>query len=434
MGSITPLPQEPIQGEQSRVILVRGYVSSLALVDEALPQIDAMPLQVNLDVIYLTVEMPDDSRDGVRFEELYQKKLISAGWPVRANVPPAFRASRGGMKFAFLETSQEKLVEELKSTGTAKLFGIGRAVVIDKGCTELGINPSKGLTPRPDPFAPNASKDAAKSQTADAKKESSQAKAQNAAARLLGIPQESPEGRLRLCPTLFADGAIRIEIHSERPRRPGDPAVEGSFTTPTVPEMSICVVVPNGATAVLGGMFRQASDVKSNATALQGESRPAVKRREVLALVTPRTIGPAVTGTVDMAIRQVIARQYVEAAQEARQAGNRDVMARFIELAMRFDPTDRVAIDLRNRLWFSAPSQNPVTEARMVVVREPSAGHRHNPNSNKEIPPPPGVDTGRIVPPGEASEAERRGIVQGMILSPLIPVQAERRADGLWSR
>src|SRR5262249_245441 len=101
---------------------------------------------------------------------------------------------------------------------------------------------------------------------------------------------------LRIRPFVSPDGMVRMEIHPERSQGVVDP--QTGLATPTTAELTANVIVPGGATLVIGGLMEDEDDYQQQG--LPGLSRiPALgalfglksktnNRRELVVLLTPR--------------------------------------------------------------------------------------------------------------------------------------------------
>jgi type IV pilus assembly protein PilQ len=194
--------------------------------------------------------------------------------------------------------------------------------------------------------------------------------------------------QLRLRPYVSSDGSIRMEVHPEVSSE--GPIFDG-IPSKNLTEVTTNIMCYDGCTVVIGGLMQE--DLQSNFTQIPFlGSLPVVGplfrqkndtnvRREILVLVTPRIIyepeydNESIAGQNEFVERETVAadsqillgrsvsaRRFIRSAMAARDAGNFTAARRYANLAVRFDPNNRSAIDLRDELNAMQPEMHSVID------------------------------------------------------------------------
>ena len=210
---------------------------------------------------------------------------------------------------------------------------------------------------------------------------------------------------LRLRPFVSSDDIIRMEIHPERSEGVVDPTT--GLPTQTMAELTTNVMVPNGATLVIGGLIEDDDDYTQSG--LPGLSRLPIlghlfgtreksdTRQELVVLLTPHIWSPGQVG------------------------GNHDALATQGSKGSRGNvrqapPATTAAL---------APNPPAATPAPSpaAAAAEPSPGR-----APATLPPLPPLSSRSALPPVETIEVSRRTGLSGTLESQPEPPPADRLA------
>lgn len=402
-------------------LLVQDYECVLSLVDQVVAEVDRRPVQVAIEAMILSVRLDDTHEMGVDFQFLRDNGnvVFGTGDPLQDLAEVTFD---GGLKFAYLDGNYAAFLSTLESIGDTNVIATPRLMVLNKHRAQILIGSELG-------YVSTTVTETSTSQTVE----------------FLQVGTQ-----LRLRPFVSDDGRIRMEIHPELST--GVVAVENGFTLPEkeVTEVTTNVMVPDGATMVLGGLMRE--DLVTTTTqvpfagslpvvgALFRHKEENTERREILVLVTPRIISEPEAAqeghhaASEFHRRQSVyadqmspfgkrhlGRKYFRMAQEAWAAGDADAALRYVELAVHFDPMNRAAIDLRADVWAGSYEGDHSLPSRLQVAPPLEAidGAEVAPWIVEELetpPSPPPLDSSRRTeagnsrpPPRQASHGRPRG-------------------------
>lgn len=379
------------------VLMVRDYEAVLAQVDQIVAEVDVRPMQVAIEAMILSVKLNDTDTLGVNWDLLRDKKHLrfAIGMP-DTTLPTTF--TTGGLNFAFLDSNLGAFIEALQEYNETDVIATPRIMVINKQRAEIQIGRQQG-------YVTSTVTETSTTQT---------------------VQMMDTGTILRLRPFISSDGLIRVEVHPELST--GEVVEKGDVLVPDkeLTQVTTNVMVRDGCTVVLGGLFRDEVSNDVNQVPVLG-SLPVIgalfrnrtdktTRHEILVLLTPHIIyepescqegdkaacefhrrQAVVTEKMSPWNRHNISRKYVRLAQNAWAVGDRESALRYAELAVQFDPQFRTAIDLRATIWQNAPQgKHTLPTAALVPEGHPLDGQEiagwvlddleHNPA------PPPTLD------------------------------------------
>ncbi len=350
-------------------VLVQDYEAVLAQVDEVVREIDRRPLQVHIDAMIIAVTLNDNTKIGVDFQWLRNEQNVrfGSGTP-RVNplngagrVDPAtggtvgeYQFTNGGLQFAFLDQSLGMFLTMLETVGDINVLSTPRLLCLNKQRAEILIGSQI-------PYTTSTVTQTFTTQTV----------------QFLDIGTQ-----LRLRPYISSDGSIRMEVHPEISS--AGPLFNG-VPSKNLTQVTTDVMCYDGCTIIIGGLMQEDLSTTISQVPYLG-SLPYVGplfrtktdntvRREILVLLTPRIVYEpeypessaeqkeeferrqlVAEDSQSLISRVVSARRFIRRSQEAREKGDFVKARRFANLAVRFDPNSRAAIQQRDELNAMLPS------------------------------------------------------------------------------
>jgi general secretion pathway protein D len=276
----------------SDVLVVQDYESNLKIIDQIVQRVDVQPVQVLIEAVIISVELDRDKELGVNFgvvDNLGQTlgvvgsgavlnsnvgftpaSVLTAAGKIIAGTPPdptGFASADNGVKFGFVSNNTTGFIRALETVGSTKILASPRILVLNKQRAEIQLGARlgfRGVT------------------------------SQNFTSTVQAVQFLNTGTLLRLRPFVSSDGMVRMEIHPERSQ--GTINADG-LPNATTAELTTNVMVPDGATLVIGGLMEDEDDYQQQG--LPGVSRvPALGylfgfkqkqdfRRELVVLLTP---------------------------------------------------------------------------------------------------------------------------------------------------
>ena len=197
--------------------------------------------------------------------------LTTAGKIAGAAADPTGLASAAnGAKFGFVANNVTGFVQALETIGSTKILASPRILVLNKQRAEIQLGTRLGF----------------------------QTFSQNFTSTIQQVQFLNTGTLLRIRPFISHDGMIRMEIHPER----SSGTVTNNIPNQQTAELTTNVMVPDGATLVIGGLMEDEDDFQLQG--LPGLSRiPALGylfgfrqknegRREMVVLLTPHIWSP----------------------------------------------------------------------------------------------------------------------------------------------
>ncbi len=293
---------QPITGGASMasndMVVIQDYESNLKIVDQIIQRLDVQPVQVLIEAVIISVELDLDKQLGVNFAVVdnlgQQLGTIGAGAVINSNVgftpasvltaagkiaatstpdPNGFASAANGIKYGFISNNITGFVRALETVGSTKILASPRILVLNKQRAEIQLGSRLGFR-------------------------------STVTQNIIGTTQQvqflNTGTLLRLRPFISSDDIIRMEIHPERSEGVVDPTT--GLPSQTLAELTTNVMVPNGATLVIGGLMED--DDTYTQTGLPGLSRLPIlgylfgtrektdQRRELVVLLTPHVWSP----------------------------------------------------------------------------------------------------------------------------------------------
>jgi type IV pilus secretin PilQ/predicted competence protein len=278
------------------MIIVQDYPENLMIVDDMIAKLDVMPVQVLIEAIIIRVDLTKTQMLGVNLGAVNMLDTVLAlsgngsalsntiGFtPLKILSAPTGNilnnagnalggSSNGGLSFGFIGGNVSGFVQALETIAKTNVLATPRVLVLNKQRAEIQLGQRLGY----------------------------RTLVTNLTSTVQQIQFINTGTLLRLRPFISDDGMIRMEIHPERST--------GLIDANGVPQvntarMTTNVMVPNGATLVIGGLIDNQDDSSQNGVpvlnrlpvvgALFRTRNQDVIKSEVVILLTPRLWNPA---------------------------------------------------------------------------------------------------------------------------------------------
>ena len=292
---VTSRRPEATRVSDSDHLIIQDYESNLKIIDQIIQRIDVRPVQVLIEAVIMSVDLEHDKELGVNFavtDNLAQmlgtvgtgtalngnvgfnptQLLTSSGQLAQGAIPDAqgFTSATNGIKFGFVASNVTGFVRALETIGSTKILASPRILVLNKQRAEIQLGARLGF----------------------------QTLSQNFTSTIQQVQFLNTGTLLRLRPFVSGDGMVRMEIHPER----SSGSVTNNIPNQQTAELTTNVMVPDGATLVIGGLMEDEDDFQMQG--LPGLSRMPVLgylfgarqktegRRELVVLLTPHIWSP----------------------------------------------------------------------------------------------------------------------------------------------
>jgi type IV pilus secretin PilQ/predicted competence protein len=275
------------------VMIIQDYEENLALIDTMVQRLDVMPVQVLLEAIIVRVDLNRTQSLGVNYGAIdsvgrilgtvgnassigattgfVPAQLLSAG-RLLPNTNFTNGSSNSGLNFGFIGGSTTAFIQVLETLGKTNVLATPRILVLNKQRAEIQLGQRLGY----------------------------KTLVTNLTSTVQQIQFINTGTLLRLRPFISEDGMIRMEIHPERST--------GLIDSNGVPQVNTArlttnVLVPNGATLVIGGLIDNQDDTTQNGipglgrlpgigAAFRSRNQDLAKS-EIVVMLTPRIWNPA---------------------------------------------------------------------------------------------------------------------------------------------
>jgi general secretion pathway protein D len=276
-------------------LIIQDYESNLQIIDQIIQRIDVRPIQVLIEAVIISVDYEHDRELGVNLglvDNLGRDlgtfgsgsalnsnvgfnptKLLTASGAIAQGAvvdPQGFTSSTNGVKFGFVSNNVTGFIRALETIGSTKILASPRILVLNKQRAEIQLGERLGF----------------------------QTLSQNFTSTIQQVQFLNTGTLLRLRPFVSDDGMVRMEIHPERSSGVVTNNVPNQFTA----ELTTNVMVPDGATLVLGGLIEDEDDFSYQGlpllsrlpalNLLTGVRQKTEGRRELVVLLTPHIWTP----------------------------------------------------------------------------------------------------------------------------------------------
>jgi type II secretory pathway component GspD/PulD (secretin) len=276
-------------------LIIQDYESNLKIIDQIIERIDVRPIQVLIEAVIISVDYEHDRELGVNLglvDNLGRDlgtigsgtalngnvgftptKLLTASGAIASGTvadPQGFTSGTNGVKFGFVSNNVTGFIRALETIGSTKILASPRILVLNKQRAEIQLGERLGF----------------------------QTLSQNFTSTIQQVQFLNTGTLLRLRPFVSNDGMVRMEIHPERSSGVVNNNIPNQFTA----ELTTNVMVPDGATLVLGGLIEEEDDFNYQGLPLlsrfpalgflTGVRQKTEGRRELVVLLTPHIWSP----------------------------------------------------------------------------------------------------------------------------------------------
>jgi type II secretory pathway component GspD/PulD (secretin) len=276
-------------------LIIQDYESNLQIIDQIIARIDVRPIQVLIEAVIISVDYEHDRELGVNLglvDNLGRDLgTVGSGAALNSNVgfnptqlltatgkiaqgavadPQGLASGTNGVKFGFVSNNVTGFIRALETIGTTKILASPRILVLNKQRAEIQLGERLGF----------------------------QTLSQNFTSTIQQVQFLNTGTLLRLRPFVSDDGMVRMEVHPERSSGVVNNNIPNQFTA----ELTTNVMVPDGATLVLGGLIEDEDDFSYQGLPLlsrfpalgflTGVRQKTEGRRELVVLLTPHIWSP----------------------------------------------------------------------------------------------------------------------------------------------
>jgi type IV pilus secretin PilQ/predicted competence protein len=285
------------------LIIVQDYLENLAIVDDMIAKLDVMPVQVVIEAIIIRVDYSTTQQLGVNIGAIDTRggvlgilgdasqfgstagfnplKFLNANGTIAgsASIPAGaagvagtatstqFNSPGNGIKFGYIGGNVSAFVQAMETIGKTNVLATPRVLVLNKQRAEIQLGQRLGY----------------------------RTLVTNLTSTVQQVQFINTGTLLRIRPFISDDSMIRMEIHPERST--------GLIDANGVPQVNTArmtsnVIVPNGATLVIGGLIDNQDDLAQSGTpglnrlpivgALFRSRALDLTKHEIVVLITPR--------------------------------------------------------------------------------------------------------------------------------------------------
>lgn len=374
----------------SDVLIIRDYEDNIRRISEEITDLDSRPDQVLIEAVLLRARLGEDNALGVDFNALsgidfrglgattngLQSATVAAATPAIADQRAmTFRTDfnaavpTGGLTFGFMSDNVGVFVRALEGITDVNVMANPKLLVVNKMRGEVMVGNKDG-------YLTTTFTETTASQTVEFLETGT---------------------RLVVRPFIGRDDHIRLEIHPEDSS--GTVALVGTSALPsqTTTEVTSNVIVRDGHTIVIGGLFREDATATRSQTPIVGNlpyvgalwrnTLDAVNREEVIILVTPRIIRQGADEAISEQLRDDVERfrlgmrkgirwwgrgrlanAQVRCARAAMAKGDRKKALWHVDAALSLLPTLVEAVELKERLTNRAYWADAVQESKVRFI------------------------------------------------------------------
>lgn len=300
------------------VVIIQDQEAVLQQLDPIIAQLDVQPLQVLIEAVLLSVTLDKGKEFGVNFAILDGSQQTAAVFgngallnaaltfkpptvlDTNGKLQPGFAHDEHGLKFGFVNSKGVSgFIRAIETIGKVEVLATPRLLVLNKQRAEFQLGDRLGYST----FS------------------------QSLVSTVQQVQFLNTGTQLRVRPFISSDGMVRMEIHPERSTGRID---ERGIPQESTSEVTTNVMVPDGATVVIGGLIENTNDREQQGFpylsglpgigALFRARQQTINKKELVVLLTPRIWDPSVQPRVPCAAPRPVAAPVYPAVLDVRPA------------------------------------------------------------------------------------------------------------------
>lgn len=347
----------------SDVLVVRDLPKRVEAVGQLLAELDIKPKQVLVEATILSTGLKEFNKLGVNFNVLAGVDFQDLGFtatstgnpsttsgnlrPSAINFRTDFQPITGGMTFGVFGSDVAFFISALETVTDVTVLANPKLLVVNKQRGEVMIGQRDGYV--------------------------TTTVTENTATETVEFLETGT--RLLVRPFIANDRYIRMEIHPED----SDGGVEGGLPSESTTEVTSNVLVRDGHTIIIGGLFREKTSISKNQVPVLGNipylgtlfrtNNDGTERDEVIILITPHIINHPVDEAVSDQMRDDaervrvgqrqglrwwatdrLAQSHYRSAKQALRAGDQQKALWWLDLSLAHRPSMIEAIRLKEQV------------------------------------------------------------------------------------
>jgi len=281
------------------VVVIQDRAPILTQIDHIIHELDVQPLQVMIEAVILSVDLTKDHEFGVNFAVVNSAGKVltvvgngallnaTAGFSPQQAVTPAgllngtaaqgFAADEHGLRFGFTGGPITGFLRAIETLGKVEVLATPRLLVLNKQPAQLQLGDRLGYSTY----------------------------SQSLVSTTQNVQFIDTGTLLRVRPFISSDGMVRMEVHPER----SSGQVVNNIPQTSTAEVTTNVMIPDGATLVIGGLIEHVNQRNQNGVpylaslpvvgALFRERIHIADKKELIVLLTPRIWNPHAPRSAD---------------------------------------------------------------------------------------------------------------------------------------
>jgi type IV pilus secretin PilQ/predicted competence protein len=275
------------------IIVIQDYEYVLKKLDRVIAELDVQPIQVLIEAVIVQVRLDKGMELGANFAVLdganravgvvgsgaiinstagfTPASVLTAGGLLRGSLADGLNSVTPGLKFGWTGGSTTGFIKALESYGEVKILASPRILVLNKQRADIHLGDRLGY------FTTT----------------------QTQTSTVQTVQYQDVGTQLRLRPFVSSDGIIRMEVRPERS--------SGALDSQGIPQVNSTaittnIMIPNGATLVIGGLIDTEVQTKWNGIPLLSrlpwigylfrETEDDMIKKELVVILTPRIWRP----------------------------------------------------------------------------------------------------------------------------------------------
>ncbi len=275
------------------VIIVRDLASVVDQIEKIIERIDVKPVQLLIEATMLRATLTEDNALGVDITDLGAITMPNLDTSINYNTALTSGVPTGGLSMTVTTGRAEFLVRALETVTDVAIMANPKLLVLNKQRGEVMIGNRDGYL--------------------------TTTVTETSAVQTVEFLETGT--RLVVRPFVGDDGYIRMEVHPEDSS--GSVSQVGSSVLPseTTTEVTSNVIVKDGHTIVIGGLFRERTNISRSQVPVAGNvpilgslfrrTGDSTQREEVIILITPHILEEKVAADMGQAMKSEILRQRI---------------------------------------------------------------------------------------------------------------------------